>query len=63
MRDERYVYARYFEQDPVYEFLHDLKTDPDQLMNLVDEPDYLSVLEEMRTRCDELKKEYESNRQ
>ncbi len=62
IRDERYVYARYFEQNPVYEFLHDLKTDPDQLKNLVDVPEYISVLEEMRTRCDELKNEYEYNR-
>ena len=62
VRDSRYVYARYFEQNPVYEFLHDLKTDPDQLKNLVLDPDYLSVLEEMRTRCDELKNEYEYNK-
>ncbi|MFC1726300.1 sulfatase, partial [candidate division KSB1 bacterium] len=33
VRGNRYVYARYFEQEPAYEFLHDLKTDPDQLAN------------------------------
>ncbi len=31
VRDQRWVYARYFEQQPVYEFLHDLQTDPQQL--------------------------------
>jgi len=62
VRDERYVYARYFEQEPAYEFLHDLETDPDQLKNFATDPDYSSILEELRTRCDELKSEYESNR-
>lgn len=58
VRDERYVYARYFEQSPVYEFLHDLQTDPDQLRNFVADPTYRSVLVEMRTRCDALKLSY-----
>jgi arylsulfatase A-like enzyme len=54
VRDERYVYARYYNQDPPYEFLHDLKTDPDQLKNLSDNPECRAVLEKMRGRCDEL---------
>ena len=54
VRDERYVYARYYNQDPAYEFLHDLKTDPDQLKNLSDNPEYRAVLEKLRIRCDEL---------
>ncbi len=48
---ERYVYARYFDND--YEFLHDLKKDPDQLENLVSNPEYKAILEQMRRRCDE----------
>src|SRR5690606_26501133 len=40
VRDQRWVYARYFEQKPVFEFLHDLKTDPDQLKNLAGDPKY-----------------------
>lgn len=48
---ERYVYARYVDND--YEFLHDLKTDPDQLENLATNPEYKKILEQMRTRCDE----------
>ena len=56
VRGERYVYARYFEQDPVFEFLHDLETDPDQLVNLAVDPGYSEILLAMRKRSDELKK-------
>jgi arylsulfatase A-like enzyme len=58
VRGERYVYARYFEQDPPFEFLHDLRTDPDQLLNLADDPGYAPVLERMRTRLDALRDRY-----
>jgi len=58
VRDKRYVYARYFEQEPVYEFLHDLKTDPDQLKNFAKDPEYAEVLKKMRARCDELRDSY-----
>ena len=58
IRGPRYVYARYFEQQPVYEFLHDLKTDPDQLKNFVADPACAGVLNEMRRRCDELRDAY-----
>ena len=55
VRGERYVYANYFEQEPVYEFLHDLQPDPDQLNNLVADPEYREILAAMRKRCDEFK--------
>ena len=58
IRDERYVYARYFGQKPAYEFLHDLKSDPDELINLAKNPEYKSILAKMSKRCDELKDEY-----
>ena len=58
VRGQRYVYARYFEQKPVFEFLHDLKTDPDQLVNLASNPDHEDILAQMRKRCDELKNKY-----
>lgn len=48
---ERYVYARYVHHD--HEFLHDLKSDPDQLENLAQNPEYKKLLEQMRARCDE----------
>lgn len=52
IRGERYVYARYYEQDPVFEYLHDLQTDPDQLENLAQNPDYGDVLNDMRKLTD-----------
>ncbi len=58
VRGPRYVYARYFEQKPVYEFLHDLKTDPDQRKNFAADPACAAVLKTMRTRCDQLRDAY-----
>jgi len=58
VRGPRYVYARYFEQKPVYEFLHDLKTDGDQLKNFAADADYADILKKMRERCDELRDAY-----
>lgn len=58
VRGQRFVYARYFEQDPPYEYLHDLRVDPDQLTNYVDHPDYVDTLEQMRARCDQLRDQY-----
>ncbi len=63
VRGERYVYARYFEQKPVFEFLHDLKTDPDQLVNLASNPENKDILAQMRRRCDELKDKYRNREQ
>ena len=50
IHEKRYVYANYFEQNPAYEFLHDLEKDPNQLKNLVNDPDYKIILQEMRTK-------------
>ncbi len=55
VRDERYVYARYFTQKPVHEFLHDLKQDPQELRNLARETGHAALLERMRRRTDELR--------
>lgn len=52
VRGLRYVYARYFDQKPPYEFLHDLQTDPDELKNLAMDPAHVAELEKMRTLCD-----------
>ena len=59
VRGERYVYARYFEQKPAYEFLHDLKEDPDQFVNLADDPNFASVIAEMRQRTDQYVQDYD----
>lgn len=55
VRGTRYVYAKYFKQEPPYEFLHDLKVDPKQLKNFASDPDYAEVLKEQRARCIELR--------
>lgn len=52
IRTERFKYVRYFDHDN-YEFLHDLRNDPDELANLADDPDYAETLEAMRARTDE----------
>ena len=53
IRDERYVYAKYFEQEPQYEFLHDLESDPDELINFAKDTSYSKILNQMRIRCDD----------
>lgn len=58
VRGERFVYARYFQQKPVFEFLHDLKADPDQLKNLRNDPRFQDKLIELRRRTDALKTKY-----
>lgn len=63
VRDERYVYARYFGQTPAYEFLHDLQADPDQLVNFVSNPEYKEILTNFRQRCDALKTACEKSNQ
>jgi len=57
IRGPRYVYARYFEHLPEGEFLHDLKTDPLQLKNLVGDADHVDILKRMQTRCDQVRDE------
>jgi arylsulfatase A-like enzyme len=50
----RYKYLRYFDQQPVYEQLFDLETDPHETTNLVGRSEYASVLARMRSRYREL---------
>ena len=61
VRGARYKYARYFEQEPVYEELYDLLVDPMETRNLAGDPNYLEILTELRRRTDELQAEYESS--
>ncbi len=58
VRGTRYVYARYFENMPQGEFLHDLKTDPRQLKNLAGDAGSADILANMRRRCDDLRDRY-----
>ena len=55
VRGERYVYVRYFTQKPVYEFLHDLKEDPQELKNLARDEAHAPLLARMRQRMEELR--------
>lgn len=54
VRGQRFVYARYDQQQPVYEQLFDLQRDPDQLVDLARDPAHAERLAAMRARCDEL---------
>lgn len=63
IRDTRYVYARYDAQSPPYEFLHDLQTDPDELKNLAGDPEHETILQEMRSQCDEERERFLAARQ
>ena len=54
VRGERWVYARYYEQEPVHEQLFDLDSDPLQLTNLASDPAFAEVLARQRARCDVL---------
>ena len=58
VRTQRYKYARYFDQDPVFEFLHDLEADPDELQNLAGDARYAEMLARLRRRCDALIERY-----
>jgi arylsulfatase A-like enzyme len=57
IRGERYVYANYYEQEPAYEYLHDLEKDPNQLENLINSNDYNEILLNMRSQCEKLENE------
>lgn len=56
IQNERFKYVRYFDDDN-YEFLHDLKNDPNELVNLVSEPQHAQTLTAMRARTDQKVKE------
>ena len=55
IRTERYKYARYIDQDPVYEEMYDLREDPDEAVNLAERPGYYGLLRQLRQKCDELR--------
>lgn len=53
-----FIYARYFEQVPQYEYLHDLTKDPDQLTNFATDPAYAEKLKELSSACNKLRDAY-----
>lgn len=50
LRDARWKYIRYYEQDPLYEELYDLRNDPHEKNNLANEPKYQKIRDEYRHR-------------
>lgn len=51
LRNAQYKYVRYFDHGN-HEFLHDLKADPDELINLASDPAHAETLAAMRARTD-----------
>jgi choline-sulfatase len=58
IRNRRYKYARYFDQEQNNEFLHDMQSDPDELVNLASDPKFAKVLATMRQRTNQLVGKY-----
>jgi arylsulfatase A-like enzyme len=52
IRGDRFKYVRYVDEKN-YEFLHDLKNDPDELTNLASNPQYTKTLKQMRGLTDQ----------
>jgi len=62
VRGPRYKYARFFEQEPVYEMLYDLEADPEEAVNLADEVAYQDLLRTLQQSTDSLVTLYEGRR-
>lgn len=60
VRTARWKYARYIEQSPLYEELYDLERDPGEARNLAGEPEAAVELSRLRTRCDQLRAEWQA---
>jgi arylsulfatase A-like enzyme len=58
MRGERFKYARYFEQDPIYEELYDHRADPMETENLALDPVFGAILKRMRKLTDVHRDQY-----
>ena len=52
---KKYKYIIYHELDPVFEEFYDLEKDPHEMNNLIGNPAYKDVLEEMKLRFEKLK--------
>jgi len=57
IRTAQYKYVRYFDHGN-FEFLHNLKSDPNELNNLAGNPEFKKILEDMRARADQKVKKY-----
>ena len=59
VRTKRWKYIRYFEQQPIYEELYDLKTDPLERINLTNNIEFADQLTQLRKRCSQLRQKAE----
>ena len=50
MRTRQIKYANYYEQSSAFELLHDLEVDPDELVNLAQDPAHANTLKTLRGR-------------
>ena len=58
VRGQRFKYARYVDQEPAFEYLQDLHSDPDELINLARDAEYRKQLKRMRQRTDVIAEGY-----
>jgi len=58
VRGKRYTYAHYYQAQSNNAFLYDLKSDPDQLVNLANDQSYKKVLKKMQARTDAFQNMY-----
>ena len=54
LRTEKWKYFRYYQEEPPYEALYDLETDPGERTNLAADPASAPQLQRLRVRCDQL---------
>ena len=57
VRTDRYKLIHFYFDIDAWE-LYDLETDPDEMHNLIDDPDYDDVEKELRTRLAALQEQY-----
>ncbi|GBD37124.1 Arylsulfatase [bacterium HR36] len=59
VRTERYKYLRWLRHDAIVEELYDLQRDPHEIQNLAQQPKYQNLLQQLRQRYEELKRQAE----
>jgi arylsulfatase A-like enzyme len=56
VRTERWKYIHYFEDPEEFE-LFDLQSDPHEMNNLINDPAYKDIIEQLKSRVTDLRKE------
>lgn len=58
VRTQQYAYIRWFEQTPLVEELYDHHADPEEVHNLVEDPQHATIVEQLRKRTTALRDQY-----